>query len=110
MTESVTTYRLRRDRMAAAINAIPGLSCRVPEGAYYLFVNCSGLIGRTTPSGQWLGTDGDVVMYLLDSVGVAVVAGAAFGLSPFFHLSIATSIETLDEGAARIGRAVANLA
>jgi len=49
-------------------------------------------------------------MYLLDSVGVAVVAGAAFGLSPFFHLSIATSIETLDEGAARIGRAVANLA
>jgi aspartate aminotransferase len=109
VAESVAVYRERRDVTAAGINAIPGLSCRLPEGAFYLFVNCGGLIGRTTPNGGRLATDGDVVMYLLESVGVAVVAGAAYGLSPYFRLSIATSIETLDDGVARIARAVADL-
>ncbi len=109
VAESVAVYRERRDATAAGINAIPGLSCRLPEGAFYLFVNCGGLIGRTTPNGSRLATDGDVVMYLLESVGVAVVAGTAYGLSPYFRLSIATSIETLDDGVARIARAVAEL-
>jgi len=109
VAESVAVYRERRDATAAGINAIPGLSCRLPEGAFYLFVNCGGLIGRTTPAGSRLVTDGDVVMYLLESVGVAVVAGTAYGLSPYFRLSIATSIETLDDGVARIARAVADL-
>jgi aspartate aminotransferase len=109
VAESVAVYRERRDATAAGINAIPGLSCRLPEGAFYLFVNCGGLIGRTTPAGSRLVTDGDVVMYLLESVGVAVVAGTAYGLSPYFRLSIATSIETLDDGIARIARAVADL-
>jgi aspartate aminotransferase len=109
VAESVAVYRERRDVTAAGINAIPGLSCRLPEGAFYLFVNCGGLIGRTTPNGGRLATDGDVVMYLLESVGVAVVAGTAYGLSPYFRLSIATSIETLDDGVARIARAVAEL-
>jgi aspartate aminotransferase len=109
VAESVAVYRKRRDATAAGINAIAGLSCRLPEGAFYLFVNCGGLIGRKAPDGRRLDTDGDVVMYLLESVGVAVVAGAAYGLSPYFRLSIATSLETLEEGVARIARAVADL-
>jgi aspartate aminotransferase len=109
VAESVAIYRKRRDHTLARINAIPGLSCRAPDGAFYLYVNCAGLIGKTTPDGKRLAEDGDVVMYLLDSVGVAVVAGTAYGLSPYFRLSIATSIETLDEGCVRIARAVAAL-
>ncbi|MDM0109934.1 aspartate transaminase [Variovorax sp. J22R24] len=109
VAESVAVYKQRRDRTLALINAIPGLSCAAPPGAFYLYVNCSGLIGKTTPSGKVLAEDGDVVMYLLESEGVAMVAGTAYGLSPYFRLSIATSIDILQEGCARIGRAVAEL-
>jgi aspartate aminotransferase len=109
VAESVATYKQRRDQTLALVNAIPGLSCRSPDGAFYLFVNCAGLIGRTTPEGKRLESDGDVVLYFLDSVGVALVAGAAYGLSPYFRLSIATSIETLTEGMHCLARAVSNL-
>lgn len=109
ITESVAIYKQRRDRTVEALNRIPGISCRTPEGAFYLYVNCSGLIGRTTPQGSKLANDTDVVLYLLESEGVATVAGAAYGLSPYFRLSIATSIENLDEGCKRIARAVAAL-
>ncbi|MDN8613552.1 aspartate transaminase [Variovorax ginsengisoli] len=109
VTESVAIYKQRRDRTLALINAIGGLSCATPPGAFYLYINCAGLIGKTTPAGKTLAEDGDVVMYLLESQGVAVVAGTAYGLSPYFRLSIATSIETLEEGCARIARAVAEL-
>ncbi|VTU23634.1 Aspartate aminotransferase [Variovorax sp. PBL-H6] len=109
VAESVAVYKQRRDRTLARINAIPGLSCATPQGAFYLYVNCSGLIGKSTPSGKVLADDGDVVMYLLESEGVAMVAGTAYGLSPYFRLSIATSIENLEEGCARIARAVAEL-
>ncbi|MFM2403129.1 MAG: aspartate aminotransferase protein [Pseudomonadota bacterium] len=108
--DSVAVYRQRRDRTLAAINAIPGLSCRAPDGAFYLYVNCAGLIGRRAPDGRVLETDGDVVLYLLDSEGVAAVAGTAYGLSPYFRLSIATSQDVLDEGCRRMARAVAALA
>ena len=107
--ESVAVYKQRRDATLARVNAIPGLSCRSPEGAFYLYINCGGLIGRTTPAGKLLAEDGDVVMYLLESEGVALVAGTAYGLSPYFRLSIATSIEILEEGCTRIARAVAAL-
>ena len=107
--ESVAIYRERRDRTAAALGAIPGLTCRLPEGAFYLYVNCQGLLGKTTPDGQRLTSDGDVVMYLLDHAGVATVAGAAYGLSPYFRLSIATGMDILMEGAKRIGAAVGEL-
>jgi len=109
VAESVVVYKQRRDRTLALINAIPGLSCATPPGAFYLYIRCAGLIGKTTPAGQRLAEDGDVVMYLLESEGVAVVAGTAYGLSPYFRLSIATSIENLDEGCTRIARAVAAL-
>jgi aspartate aminotransferase len=109
VADSVATYRARRDRMAARINAIPGLRCTPPEGAFYLYVDCAGLIGRQTPEGRVLASDHDVVMHLLESVGVALVPGAAYGLSPYFRLSIAASADILDEGADRIARAVAAL-
>jgi aspartate aminotransferase len=109
VAQSVAIYKQRRDGMLEGINAIPGLSCRTPDGAFYLYVNCGGLIGKTTPNGKVLREDGDVVMYLLESEGVAVVAGTAYGLSPYFRLSIATSLETLQEGCTRIARAVAAL-
>ncbi|MBS0455033.1 MAG: aspartate transaminase [Proteobacteria bacterium] len=109
VSQSVAVYKQRRDAMVQAINAIPGLSARTPEAAFYVYVNCSGLIGRTTPQGHKLASDTDVVMYLLESEGVALVAGTAYGLSPYFRLSIATSIETLEEGARRMARAVSAL-
>jgi aspartate aminotransferase len=109
ISESVAIYRVRRDRTLARINEIPGLSCSPPDGAFYLYVGCAGLIGRMTPSGTRLETDGDVAVYLLESVGVAVVQGSAYGLSPFFRISIAASQEILDEGTDRIARAVSEL-
>ncbi|EPJ85443.1 aspartate transaminase [Pseudomonas sp. CFII68] len=107
--ESVAVYQQRRDRCLDLLNAIDGLSCRKPDGAFYLYVNCSGLLGKSTPQGKRLDTDYDVVMYLLESQGVAVVAGTAYGLAPFFRMSIATDIKTLDEGCSRIAAAVAAL-
>ena len=109
VAESVAIYKHRRDVALARINAIPGLRCRTPEGAFYLYVGCPGLIGKRTADGKVLLLDSDVVMYLLDRVGVAVVAGTAYGLSPYFRLSIATSIENLEEGCRRIASAVADL-
>ncbi|KWR88206.1 aspartate transaminase [Cupriavidus sp. IDO] len=106
VAESVAVYKQRRDQTLVRINAIPGLSCRMPDGAFYLYVNCGGLIGKTTPEGKRLDADADVVMYLLEREGVALVAGTAYGLSPYFRLSIATSLETLEEGCRRIERAV----
>jgi aspartate aminotransferase len=109
VAESVAIYRERRDDTLAAINAIPGLSCAPPAGAFYLYVNCSGLIGKTTPAGLRLADDGSVVMYLLEEAGVVVVPGAAYGLSPCFRLSIATSLDVLKDGCARIASAVSQL-
>lgn len=106
---SVAIYRQRRDATLPLINAIPGLSCLAPEGAFYLYVNCGGLIGKSTPDGKRLDADGDVVLYFLESAGVALVAGTAYGLSPYFRLSIATDVETLTNGIERIARAVSDL-
>ncbi|MBX8534483.1 aspartate transaminase [Pseudomonas cichorii] len=107
--ESVKVYQQRRDRCLELINAIDGLSCLKPDGAFYLYVNCGALIGKRTPDGKLLETDTDVVMYLLESQGVAVVAGTAYGLAPFFRMSIATAQETLEQGCSRMATAVAAL-
>lgn len=109
VTESVAIYKRRRDATLSRINAIPGLSCRAPDGAFYLYVGCAGLIGKRTPDGKVLESDNDVVMHLLNRSGVALVGGAAYGLSPYFRLSIATAIETLEEGCNRIAGAVREL-
>jgi aspartate aminotransferase len=107
--QSVAIYRQRRDATLPLINAIPGLSCKAPDGAFYLYVNCGGLIGKMTPGGKRLNDDGDVVLYFLESAGVALVPGTAYGLSPYFRLSIATDIETLTDGVERLARAVSDL-
>jgi aspartate aminotransferase len=109
IAESVAIYKQRRDAILPLLNAIPGLSCRAPDGAFYLFVNCAGLIGKTTEDGKRIETDNDVVLYFLDTAGVALVAGAAYGLSPYFRLSIATSLQALTEGVERMSRATAKL-
>nr|WP_245202093.1 MULTISPECIES: aspartate transaminase [unclassified Herbaspirillum] len=109
VAEFADTYRRRRDRGLELINAIDGLSCRKPEGAFYLFINCSGLLGRQTPEGKVIESDIDVVMYFLESTGVALVAGTAYGLSPYMRMSIATSVETIEEGCRRMAGAVAAL-
>jgi aspartate aminotransferase len=109
VAESVAVYRQRRDAVLGWINAIPGLSCAAPTGAFYLYINCAGLIGKITPDGTRLAEDGDVVMFLLEHGGVAVVPGTAYGLSPYFRLSIATSIEVLEDGCKRIAEAVSAL-
>ena len=88
-----------------AINATPGLSCPVPEGAFYVYPSCTGLIGKRTPDGKVIETDKDVSAYLLDSVGVAVVFGEAFGLGPAFRISYATSTAALEDACQRIRRA-----
>ena len=109
VAESVKVYKERRDYACARLNAVPGLSCLVPDGAFYLFPNCAGVIGKKTPEGKTIETDLDFVLYLLDGVGVAALQGAAYGVSPHFRLSIATSMETITQACDRIERAVAEL-
>ncbi len=109
LSEFLETYRLRRDSALSMINAIAGLHCRTPGGAFYLFVNCKGLIGKVTPDGAILRSDTDVVLYLLNSEGVAMIPGTAYGVAPYFRMSIATGIEVIREGCRRIGVAVAAL-
>ncbi|MDA9500128.1 aspartate transaminase [Bradyrhizobium sp. CCBAU 11357] len=103
--DSVKLYKERRDYACARLNAIPGLSCLVPDGAFYLYPGCAGVIGKTTPEGKVIENDLDFVLYLLDGVGVATVQGAAYGLSPYFRLSIATSMEAIKEACDRIEKA-----
>ncbi|NTG89150.1 aspartate transaminase [Agrobacterium rhizogenes] len=109
VSESVKVYKERRDYACARLNAIPGLSCLVPDGAFYLFPNCAGVIGKKTPDGKTIETDLDFVLYLLDGVGVAALQGTAYGLSPYFRLSIATSMDAIKVACDRIENAVAAL-
>lgn len=102
----VETYRQRRDRGLELINAIPGLSCKSPGGAFYLYVNCSGLLGKKTPQGTSILNDMDVVMYLLEQANVAVVAGTSYGVSPYLRLSIATAQATIEKACARMDAAI----
>lgn len=99
----------RRNLVVEKLNAIPGIRCNTPEGAFYVYPSCTGLIGKKTPQGKMLQTDEDVVSYFLESEGVAAVHGAAFGLSPFFRISYAASIETLTDACERIRKACAAL-
>ncbi len=98
-------FRERRDMVVELLNLCPGLHCPKPEGAFYVYPSCAGAIGKTTPDGKTIASDGDFVTYLLESEGVAVVQGEAFGLSPYFRISYATSTEALREACARIKKA-----
>lgn len=105
LKERQESFRARRNLVVSALNAIDGISCRVPEGAFYTFANCSGLIGKVTQSGKTIETDSDFCAYLLDEAYVAVVPGSAFGLSPYFRISYATAVAELEEALSRIARA-----
>jgi aspartate aminotransferase len=101
-------YQARRDRVLEMFKDIPGLQPNYPEGAFYLFVRCGDLFGKKTPAGKVLTNEADVVLYLMDN-GVAVVLGAAYGMSPYFRMSIATELERLEEACRRMQKAVAEL-
>ncbi len=102
-------FQKRRDLVVSMLNQTPGLRCPRPEGAFYVYPDCSGLIGKTTPDGKVLVDDEAVAAYFLDAEGVAVVHGAAFGGSPAFRISYATSDAVLEDACNRIQRAVGNL-
>jgi aspartate aminotransferase len=104
IAESRAAFLRRRDLVVAALNACPGLSCATPEGAFYVYPSCAGAIGRRTPAGALIADDEAFCRELLAAEGVAVVFGAAFGLSPHFRVSYAASDATLTEACARIRR------
>ncbi|MGV3679502.1 MAG: pyridoxal phosphate-dependent aminotransferase [Acidovorax sp.] len=105
VAERCREFQARRDLVVAALNASPGLRCRVPEGAFYTFASCEGVLGRTTPGGATLRSDADFCDYLLREFHVAVVPGSVLGLAPFFRISYAASMADLQEACARIRRA-----
>jgi len=105
----VASFQDRRDLVVSMLNQAKGISCPTPEGAFYVYPSCAGVIGRTTRDGKKIETDEDFATALLQEEGVAVVHGAAFGLSPFFRISYATGIEALEEACRRIQRFCANV-
>lgn len=104
MAQLKATYQARRDRVVAELNKAPGIECATPQGAFYVYPSCAGTLGKLAPSGARISTEQDFVLALLDCEGVAVVQGAAFGLSPHFRISIAASDKKLAEACARIRR------
>ena len=102
-------FKERRDLVVGMLNQAAGLECARPEGAFYVYPSCAGAIGRTTPDGKTIATDDDFVTWLLEAEGVACVQGSAFGLSPYFRISYATSTALLEEACRRIQRACAAL-
>jgi aspartate aminotransferase len=97
-------FEQRRDLVVSMLNQAAGLACPTPEGAFYVFPSCAGLIGKTAPSGRVIAGDSDFATELLETEGVSVVFGAAFGLSPFFRISYATSNALLEDACTRIQR------
>jgi len=109
LIERNTAFKRRRDLVVAMLNDAPGLECPVPEGAFYVYPDARGIIGKTTPDGIKLETDEQFVTYLLDKARVAAVHGAAFGLSPAFRVSYAASDDMLRKACMRIQEACAAL-
>ncbi|GAA4334494.1 pyridoxal phosphate-dependent aminotransferase [Variovorax defluvii] len=109
LAERNETFRQRRDLCLGALNAIDGLSCRKPDGAFYLFPSCAALIGAKRPDGRVIETDADFVMWLIEDAGVATVPGSAFGLAPYFRISFATSSERLETACSGIKSACEKL-
>ena len=99
----------RRHFVVDKLNSINGISCILPEGAFYAYPNVSGLIGKKTQNGKTLNNDAEIVEWLLESAEVAAVPGVAFGLEPYFRVSYATSLEVLKEAMNRIEKAVLTL-
>jgi aspartate aminotransferase len=109
LAERNAAFLERRDLCLEKLNAIDGITCRVPDGAFYLFPSCAGLLGRKTPDGRTIATDIDFSTYLMEAANVAVVPGTAFGLAPYFRISFATATERLRTACERIAAACAAL-
>jgi len=109
LAERNAAFRQRRDLVVAMLNDAPGLECPTPEGAFYVYPDCSGIIGKTTPGGKTIENDEDLIGYFLDEARVAAVHGGAFGMSPGFRVSYATSEDVLREACSRIQTACAAL-
>jgi len=109
LSERAEAFKQRRDLVCSMLNQAKGLECPTPEGAFYVYPSCAGCIGKTSPKGTKIENDEDFVTALLEEEGVAVVHGEAFGLSPFFRVSYATSTEVLEEACQRIQRFCGNL-
>ena len=103
VAERKAIYKARRDRVVDALNAMPGITCHRPEGAFYVYPNIAGCIGRTTPAGTKLANAEDFALTSLEEAHVALVAGVAFGMSPYLRISYATDDESLDEAMRRMG-------
>ncbi len=104
LAERAEIFKQRRDLVVSMLNQAKGLECPTPEGAFYVYPSIAGCIGKTTPKGAKIETDEDFVSALLEEEGVSVVHGEAFGLSPFFRVSYATSTEVLEDACQRIQR------
>ncbi|WP_212373594.1 pyridoxal phosphate-dependent aminotransferase [Acetobacter persici] len=102
-------YQTRRDLLVGLLNAIPGIQCHKPQGAFYVYANISACMYKVSATGKTIATDTDFVMGLLEEQQVATVQGIAYGMSPFFRVSYATDVETLREGCDRIAKFVAGL-
>jgi len=109
IAEHNEVFKERRDLVVSMLKQATGLSCRTPEGAFYVYPSCAGVIGKTTPGGATIETDTDFVTHLLDAEGVAVVPGTAFGLAPYVRISYAAATEALEEACRRIQRTCAAL-
>lgn len=104
MKRNNRSFQERRDLAVRMLNKIPGISCHKPEGSFYLYPGCAGVIGKTTPAGKKIETDEDFVLALLEAEGVAAVHGGAFGHSPYFRISYALAKSELEEALKRIDR------
>ena len=109
IADNNAAFARRRDRVVAALNAMDGVTCPAPDGAFYAFADISGLIGRSRPDGKVIETDSDFATVLLELGDVAIVPGVAFGLSPAFRLSFAAADDALDTALGRIASVVASL-
>ena len=109
LADNNAAFVRRRNFVVSRLNSIDGLQCSMPDGAFYVYPSCAGVIGKKTPDGTLIETDSDYVTYLLEAAGVACVQGTAFGLSPYFRISYATSDTLLDDALNRIERATIKL-
>lgn len=109
IAEHNEVFKERRDLVVSMLNQANGIECATPQGAFYVYPSAAGMLGKATQDGKVLGSDEDVARYLLESEGVAVVHGEAFGLSPHFRISYATATDLLEDACSRIQRACAAL-
>ena len=109
LAENKVTFQRRRDLVVSMLNQARGITCPSPEGAFYVYPSCAGLIGKKTAAGKVIDNDETFCSELLEAEGVAVVFGTAFGLGPNFRISYATSEDLLEEACTRIQRFTASL-